>query len=134
MKPLSGLVLAGYLRLSITCAYNVCMNTHTNSTDFTTYKGVTIFNVRNASTGGNKVQIRDIAVTYIADKWCDAGDAYRSSSNIKRAHAMIDWLLANGAPVVDGRIVTTMGDFDTCEFGCQARNIDGYWIFMKAGK
>jgi hypothetical protein len=29
MKPLSGLGLAGYLRLLITCAYNVCMNTNT---------------------------------------------------------------------------------------------------------
>jgi len=27
MKPLSGLGLAGYLRLPIRCAYNVCMNT-----------------------------------------------------------------------------------------------------------
>jgi hypothetical protein len=134
MKPLSGLGLAGYLRLPITCAYNVCMNTHTNSTDFTTYKGVTIYNLRNARNGGNKIQNRDIAITYLADKWCAAGDAYRSSSNIKRAHAMIDWLLANGAPVVDGRIVATMDLVDTCEFGCQARNIDGYWIFMKAGK
>jgi hypothetical protein len=107
------------------------MNINTNTTDFITYKGVQIFNLRNAANGGNKVQIRMIATTYLADKWCEAGESYRSTSNIKRAYAMIDWLLANGAPVVDGRIVTTMGDFDTCEFGGA---VDGYWIFMKGGK
>ena len=104
------------------------------TTDFITYKGVTIYNIRNASTGGNKIQSRDIAVTYTADKWFEGGESFRVTSSIARAKAMIDWLLANGAPVVDGRIVSTMDNMDCCEFGCQARGIQGHSKFMKAGK
>lgn len=103
--------------------------------DFTTYKGVIIYNLRNARTGGNKIQMRNISVTYKADRWSDkSGDAFYGESNIKRVHAMIDWLLADGSPVVDGRIVTTIGQMETCHCGDAARNIEGYWKFMKGGK
>ena len=134
MKPLCSKAFTGYLYIGIRCAYNLCMNTNTNTTDYTIYRNVMITNLRNASTNGDKIQMRLIATTYIADRWSDGGEAVRGTSSIKRAHAMIDWLLANGAPVVDGRIVTTLGDFDTCEFGCRVRGIQGYSQYMKAGK
>jgi hypothetical protein len=104
-----------------------------NNTDFTTYKGVTIYNIRNASTGGDKIQIRDIAITYTADKWFEGGNATQGTTSIKRAHATIDWLLANGSTVVDGRILTTMGDMETCQYGCKVRGITGYSTYMKKG-
>jgi hypothetical protein len=103
--------------------------------DFITYKSVNIFNVRNASTNSIKVMTRNIAVTYTADRWCEGGNAFRGTASVKKAQAMIDWLLANGATVVDGRIVTTMGDFDICEFGDITTGVIGYSEFMKkAGK
>jgi hypothetical protein len=100
--------------------------------DFTTYKGVTIYNLRNARTGGSKIQMRNISVTYTPDRWNDkTADAFYGESNIKRVHAMIDWLLADGSPVVDGRIVTTIGQMETCHCGDSALKIEGYWKFMK---
>jgi hypothetical protein len=104
------------------------------NTDFTTYKGVNIFNVRNTSTGNTKVAIRDIAVTYLADKFSETSDAMRSVNSLPKAKAMIDWLISNGATVVDGRIVTTMGDLETCQYGCPVRKIQNYTQFMKGGK
>ena len=106
----------------------------TSNQDFTTYKGVTIYNLRNARTGGKKVMNRNIAVTYTPDRWSDKTEnAFYGESNINRAHAMIDWLLSNGAPIVDGRIVTTIGQMETCHCGDSARGIEGYWTFMKVG-
>lgn len=104
------------------------------SADFTTYKGVVIRNVRNAGTGIDKIMSRNIAVTYLADRWTNGGESERHVGGLKRAQAMIDWLLSNGAEVIDGRIVTTMDDFDTCEFGCSTRGIVGYTQFLKGGK
>ena len=99
--------------------------------DFTTYKGVIIYNLRNARTGGNKVMTRNISLRLLADKWGGDGDSFFGESNIKRAHAMIDWMLENGSRIEDGRIVVTHTDFDFCLHGCQVRNIEGYWKFMK---
>ena len=112
------------------------MNINTNtSADFTTYKGVFINNIRNARTGGDKIVIRDIEVTYLADKWSAGGEATIGTSSLARAHAMIEWLLENGATVEANRIVTTMGDMDTCQYGCTVRGIQGYSQYMKkAGK
>jgi hypothetical protein len=104
------------------------------ATDFITYKNVRINNVRNASTDSHKVMFRAIQVTYLADRWCEGGDATRGTTSLARAKAMIDWLIDNGATVEANRIVCTMGDFDTCEFGCQVRGIAGYTKFMKGGK
>ena len=109
-------------------------NTTQTASDFITYKNVIINNVRNASTHGTKIMCRDIEVTYLPDRWSEGGDAVRMTSSLARAKAMIDWLLDNGATVEANRIVCTMGDFDTCEFGCPVRGIVGYWKFMKAGK
>ena len=111
------------------------MNTNTNTaTDFTTYKGVFINNIRNASTGGNKIVIRDIEVTYIADKYFEGGESTVGTTSLARAHAMIEWLLENGATVEANKIVTTMSDMDTCMNGCRVRGIQGYSKFLKAGK
>lgn len=105
-----------------------------NTTDFITYKSVKIFNVRNAQTNNSKIMSRNIAVNYTADRWCEGGVAVRGTGSVAKAEAMIDWLLANGATVVDGHIVCTMGDFDACEFGDRVRGIVGYTDFMKGGK
>jgi hypothetical protein len=105
-----------------------------NHADSTTYKGVVIRNVRNAGTGSDKIMSRNIAVTYLADRWQNGGDAERWVGGIKHAQAMIDWMLSNGAEVINGRIVCMMDDFDTCEFGCSTRGIVGYSKFMKGGK
>jgi hypothetical protein len=120
----------------IRCAYNGLMETNTYPTaaDFTTYKGVIINNVRNASTDSMKIMFRDIEVTYLADRWCEGGDAVRTTTSLAKAKAMIDWLLDNGATVQANRIVTTMNDFDICEFGDSTTGIIGYSKFMKAGK
>lgn len=99
----------------------------------TTYKGVTIHNNRTAQTNSMKIMSRDIQIRFVADKWSEGGDSRFAANSIARAHAIINWLLENGSTVEDGRIVTTMGDFDTCLFGCTVRKIDGYTKFMKAG-
>jgi len=44
---------------------------------------------------------------------------------------MIDWLIDNGATIEANRIVTTMGDFDICEFGDIATGVIGYSKFIK---
>jgi hypothetical protein len=106
----------------------------TTNTDTITYKSVTITNVRNAGTDSTKIMSRNIAVNYTADRWCEGGVAVRGTGSLAKAQAMIDWLLANGATVVDGHIVCTMGDFDACEFGDRVRGIVGYTEFMKGGK
>ena len=116
---------------AISLGYDVCMETNQ---DFITYKSVNIFNVRNMATGNSKIAIRDIAVTYLADKFTEGSDSVRSVNSLPKAKAMIDWLLANGATVVDGRIVTTMGDMETCQYGCPVRKIQNYTQFMKGGK
>ena len=99
--------------------------------DLTTYKGVKIYNLRNSSTGGNKVMIRQISVRFLADDRLPAGDRFFNETNIKRAHAMIDWLLENGSTVEDGWIVATHTDFDFCLHGSQVLNIEKYTKFMK---
>jgi hypothetical protein len=104
------------------------------TSDFITYKNVIINNVRNAGTDSDKIMLRSIEVTYLADRWGEGGDAVRSTTSLARAKAMIDWLLDNGATVEANRIVCTMGDFDTCEFGDRVLGIVGYTKFMKAGK
>ena len=104
------------------------------TSDFITYKNVIINNVRNARTDSDKIMVRDIQVTYLADRWFEGGDAVRTTSSLARAKAMIDWLLDNGATVEANRIVCTMGDFDTCQFGDSTLGIVGYTKFMKAGK
>jgi hypothetical protein len=109
-------------------------NRYKTAADFTTHKGVIINNVRNASTDSMKIMSRDIEVTYLADRWCEGGDAVRTTTSLARAKAMIDWLLDNGATVEANRIVCTMGDFDTCQFGDSTLGIVGYSKFMKAGK
>jgi hypothetical protein len=117
--------------MGISCAYDVCMETNTHTTDFTTYKGVTILNIRNAQTNSAKIMSRDIAITYTADKWFEGGNGTYATTSIKKAHAIIEWLIAHGATVVDGRIVTTMGDMETCIHGCKVRGISGYYTFIK---
>jgi hypothetical protein len=102
--------------------------------DTVVYKGVVIHNLRNARNGSNRVMIRNISVRYLADKWGPDGDSFWGEANIKRAYAVIDWLLANGSRVEDGHIVATHTNFDFCLHGCQVRNIEGYWKFMKGGK
>ena len=114
----------------------IWMKTNTTQTaaDFITYKNVIINNVRNAGTDSMKIMCRDIEVTYLPDRWSEGGDAVRTTSSLARAKAMIDWLLDNGATVEANRIVCTMGDFDTCEFGDRVLGIVGYTKFMKGGK
>lgn len=119
----------GCAQWGIRYVYDVGM---TNTQEHTTYRGVTIFALRNARNGGNKIQIRDIAVTYTPDRWSDVtADATRATTSLARAHAHIDWLLANGATVSNGRIVTTIGTFEICESGCNVQGIEGSWIFLK---
>lgn len=83
-----------------------------NAEDFTTYKGVTIYNLRNARNGSNKVMSRDIATLYLADRWSEGGEAVRTCNSLALAHDLIDRLLANGATISEGRIVMTLGDFE----------------------
>lgn len=104
------------------------------NTDFITYKNVIIDNVRNAGTDSIKIMQRDIYVTYLADRWCEGGDSVRTTTSLAKAKAMIDWLLDNGATVEANRIVTTMGDFDICEFGDATTGTIGYSKFLKGGK
>jgi hypothetical protein len=87
-----------------------------NTRDFTTYKNVIIYNIRNARNNSKKVMIRDIATIYLADKWSEGGEAVRSCNSLKLAHDLIDRLLIQGATVCEGRIVTTLGDFDLAQF------------------
>jgi hypothetical protein len=111
------------------------METHTHTaSDFTTYKGVIINNIRNAATGSDKIVQRAIEVTYIADKWSEGGEATIGTTSLARAHAMIEWLLENGSTVEANRIVTTIGDMETCTHGCRVRNIAGYSKFLKGTK
>jgi hypothetical protein len=99
------------------------------------YKGVTIINNRTASTDSMKIMSRDIQIRFVADKWSEKNEDSRFAANsIARAKAIIDWLLENGSSVQDGRIITTLGDFDSCLFGCSVRGIDSYTKFMKGAK
>jgi len=84
-----------------------------------TYKGVTIKNLRTARTTSTKIMGRDIQIRFVADRFAKDGDSSFGANSLDRAHAMIDWLLANGSIVEDGRIVTTMSDLDDCLFGSE---------------
>ena len=90
-----------------------------------TYKGVTIRNLRNARTNSTKIMSRDIQIRFVADKFGKGGDGSFAANSLNRAHAMIDWLLANGSTVEEGFVVTTLSGFDSC--------LEGYTKFMKVG-